>query len=159
MDSTAYRRRVILGVRLQSSTPAKIAKLRNTMTCPAMSLQHPAKSRCSHAVSMQVPIGESRTAAGAMNSHAHHGAKDERLDGEERLIRLLSRFRSLAFCDKLNLLFGVVQHHSHHTLSIFNTFFNLSASTICNLPNHIPVWPKATGRLPVLQPITFRSAV
>ena len=73
-------------VRLQSSPPAKIAKLRNTITCPAMSLQHPAKSRCIHAVRRHVPMGESITAAGAMNSHAHQGTEDEQDDGEERLI-------------------------------------------------------------------------
>jgi hypothetical protein len=88
--------RVILVVRLQSSPPAKIAKLRNTMTCPAMSLQHPIKSKCSHSVRIQVPIGESMMAAGAMNTHAHHGTEDEQLDGEERLIGRLSWFRSFA---------------------------------------------------------------
>lgn len=80
----------IITVRLQSSPLAKIAKLRNTITCPAMSLQHPAKSRCSHAVRTHVPIGESIMAAGAMNSHAHHETKDEQLDGDERLIGDLS---------------------------------------------------------------------
>ena len=93
MRASIARRRHSRSVRLQSSPPAKIAKLRNTMTCPAMSLQHPIKSRCSHAVRIQVPIGESMMAVGAMNSHAHHGTEDEQLDGEERLIADLSWLR------------------------------------------------------------------
>ena len=88
---------LIRAIRLQSSPPAKMTKLRNTITCPAISLQHSMKSRCSHAVRIHVPIGESRMAAGTMTNHAHHGTEDEQLDGEERLIGRLSCLRSLVF--------------------------------------------------------------